>query len=165
MDYPAAPDPNLELIDLAKSYNIDHDVLAKAIAEEYNKTPEEFFGWEEEEDLSSKKESMNKRSYRHLTNSLWKMKINLSGIWNSIDQDRIKDDEDYFVESRDRICRRLDNYEKWIRKRFGSEVAEEYEDLVDQLRYSADVEEFNSYWDDLYDFADHYRIWIEVRFS
>ena len=108
---------------------------------------------------------MNKGSYRDPESAFWKMTINLSDIWNSIDPDRITDDENYFVEIRDRICTKLDTYGKSVRRIFGNEILDEYGDLVDQLRYSADYQEFNSYWDDLYDFADYYRIWIEVKFS
>jgi hypothetical protein len=75
----------------------------------------------------------------------WRKEVRLKDVFH--------DDEMAFEEKRDVIVRRL-------KKAFlGNEEAEE---VISDLSYADDVEEFDDIWDVLYDIADRERVWIST---
>lgn len=72
---------------------------------------------------------------------IWDRKINLTGVFHNNDLT--------FEQRRDAIVRIL-RASAWMKER-----AE-----VDNLAYAEDTEEFDGWWDELYDEADYDRVWI-----
>lgn len=75
----------------------------------------------------------------------WNYEIDLVDIWGS---------DKSFAAKRDAIVERIRKSQWYLA---------EYETLretVDNLEDSLDVDEFDSYWDELYDYADDHRAWI-----
>lgn len=86
----------------------------------------------------------------------WKHKLHLSDIFY-----KMEDEEDPwpFEKLRDEICLRI------IESNFASIRFRdsEFEDILIGLKGSTDIDEFNDWWDDFYDWCDYdKRVWIET---
>jgi hypothetical protein len=82
---------------------------------------------------------------------VWDHKINLSGVFHNPDMT--------FDERRDAVVRIL-RASTWIKHldEFDNAV-----DAVDGLAHAEDAEEFDGWFDELYDYADADRVWITTR--
>lgn len=80
---------------------------------------------------------------------VWNYKIELSDIFHAENVD--------FPAKRDEIVRRLRDSD-WYDKCFSFRLADTLESLED----SENVEDFDYYWNDLYDVADIDRAWIST---
>ncbi len=80
----------------------------------------------------------------------WTHEINLADIW--------RDENRTFEEKRDTIVARL-RTSPWIADRDRSGF-DELGEVVANLAAARDVEEFDVWWNDLYDHADRDRVWI-----
>lgn len=81
---------------------------------------------------------------------VWEYTVDISRPWN--------DDSLSYEEKRDQIVGILKR-SRWYRD------TDEYSDLhevVDNLADAPDVDEFDGWWDQLYDLADYDRAWIET---
>jgi len=86
----------------------------------------------------------------------WRLKIDLSlPIIGSKEMDI------EFTEFRDLMTSRLSKYVEQIYNIFGDVTKNKYEDLIEYLKYSKDISEWDEYMEVLYDFCDNYKIWIE----
>lgn len=81
----------------------------------------------------------------------WAQKIDLSAVFHN--------EELGFIEKRDAIVRIL-RASKWVKDadEFGRLV-----EIVDNLAEVEDEDEFDGWWDELYDEADYDRVWITTR--
>lgn len=79
---------------------------------------------------------------------VWDRRINVSDVFHA--------DEIPFESKRDTIVARLRSHQ-WYQEN------SELEDIVDQLEDSDDPDDFDYWWDALYDEADYDRVWIETR--
>mgnify|MGYP001588450541 CR=1 FL=1 len=91
----------------------------------------------------------------------WKMKIDVSDLWSKYSDEELEDIEK-FEEVRNGIVEILRGKNKDIEKIWEEEVAYEFESIVDDLENSDNLNEFNDYWNTLYDWADSYRVWINT---
>lgn len=82
----------------------------------------------------------------------WAHTIRIGHVWGNEDMT--------FIERRDAIVRIL-RASRWVKERdeFDSLV-----EVVDNLAEAEDTEEFDGWWDELYDHADYDRVWID-RFT
>jgi hypothetical protein len=78
---------------------------------------------------------------------IWDRTINFAEVFHN--------EEMSFEERRDVIVRIL-NASKW------SAINEEIDNLIYEIANSQDVDEFDQYWDWLYDEADTDRVWIKT---
>lgn len=81
----------------------------------------------------------------------WEHRINLSGVFHN--------DAMSFEEKRDAIVRALRN-STWLK---GKDEFDSAVEAVDGLAGAEDTEEFDGWWDELYDYADFDRVWITTR--
>lgn len=85
----------------------------------------------------------------------WTIKIDVADLW-----EKYQDDED-FEAFKEALFPRLREKLSEVEDKLGSDVAMEFDDLVDQIEYNADdVEEFDYIWQDLYDWADTNMVWL-----
>src|ERR1700741_1968127 len=97
-----------------------------------------------------------------LTMAAWKYRIDIGHIWN--------DETLSFEEKRDQIVVALKDSRPYrMAKRYCENDSgddywdhEQWMDDVERLAESADEEEFDANWDSIYDYADVYRIWIDI---
>lgn len=97
-----------------------------------------------------------------LTEKEWKATIDVKNIWKKwedIFEEGEVTDEDYkkFLSE---IIAALKRDENRIKNKIGEEGFEEYIELVDDLKMTDDIEEFDAEWARLYDWADFYDVWI-----
>jgi hypothetical protein len=78
----------------------------------------------------------------------WRYTIDVSHIFH--------DDGVDFEPKRDAVVKIL-RQSKWFR-----DYGDDLEYTLEHLSDSEDVEEFDMYWDDLYDLADVHRAWIQT---
>lgn len=83
---------------------------------------------------------------------VWDRRINVSDVW--------RDENLTFEQRRDAIVARL-NASPWIKNRDQSGF-DQLGDIVYNLSTADDVEEFDGWWDELYDHADYDRVWIAI---
>lgn len=83
---------------------------------------------------------------------VWRMTIDLSDIW--------RNDDLGFEEKRDAVVERVSR-SGWL---------ESYDDVFDALataiegiKYADSFEEFDGWWDEIYDHADVDRVWIKLH--
>jgi len=81
----------------------------------------------------------------------WTYTIMLGDVW--------RDENLTFEQRRDAITARL-RTSQWLAELGGE--GSTLADLVQELAESADVEAFDDLWNDLYDFADTDRAWIDT---
>lgn len=74
--------------------------------------------------------------------------------------DIFHDDEKTFIERRDEIVRRI-KAQSWYTTSDDMDLL----DPVAGLEDSEDEEEFNDYWDELYNWADDARVWLNTLFA
>ena len=82
---------------------------------------------------------------------VWDRKINLSGVFHNTDMS--------FEERRDAIVRIL-RASTWIK---GLDEFDNAMEALDGLADAEDTEEFDGWFDELYDCADADRVWITTR--
>lgn len=85
---------------------------------------------------------------------VWSNEIDLSGVFHNA--------EVTFEQRRDAIVARL-KASRWYREsdpEIGGSVAEI---IRDHLAYAEDTDEFDAWWDELYDHADYDRVWLKTR--
>lgn len=75
----------------------------------------------------------------------WRVQIELGDIFH--------DDDIPFPEKRDEIVKR-------VREGCKAFTTYELEEILDSLADCEDEDDFDTYWDDLYDWADENRVWI-----
>lgn len=82
---------------------------------------------------------------------IWAHRVNVADIWN--------DDDLAFEQKRDGIAARL-KASSWLKGRdeFDAVVI-----AVEGLEQAEDYDEFNGWWDELYDHADFDRVWIAIH--
>lgn len=82
---------------------------------------------------------------------IWDRKINLSGVFHN--------DTMTFTERRDAIVRIL-RASAWMKQRAEQDAFGGLAEILDNLAEAEDTEEFDGWWDELYDEADYDRVWI-----
>lgn len=82
---------------------------------------------------------------------IWAETIDLKDIFNQ--------DSMMFEDRRDSIVGQI-RLSRWYKD---SEECSELRECVDGISQSEDEEEFDQYWDELYDMADYGRVWINTR--
>jgi len=82
---------------------------------------------------------------------VWDRKVNLAGIFHN--------DTMTFTERRDAIVRVL-RASAWLKERADRDACGGLGEIVDNLADAEDAEEFDGWWDELYDEADYDRVWI-----
>jgi hypothetical protein len=85
---------------------------------------------------------------------VWHRKINLSGVFHNNDLT--------FEQRRDAIVQIL-RATAWMKERAERDACGGLGDIVDNLACAEDTEEFDGWWDELYDEADRDRVWITTR--
>lgn len=85
---------------------------------------------------------------------VWAHEIDLSGVFHN--------DEMTFTQRRDAIVARLMT-SSWYRESDPEVSGTVAEIIRDQLAYAEDTDEFDAWWDELYDDADYDRVWIKTR--
>lgn len=80
---------------------------------------------------------------------IWDRRIDLSDVFHN--------EEMTFEQRRNAIVARL-RASAWLKGR-----ADGLTDLVDELADTADGDEFDGPWDEIYDYADVERVWIATR--
>ena len=60
------------------------------------------------------------------------------------------------------LFKQLRSYTDIITKKFGDDGFYEYDEIITNLESAEDFEEFNNYWNDLYDFCDSNSIWLKT---
>lgn len=93
----------------------------------------------------------------------WLVTIDLIDIWNKYPSDEITDG-DKFLEVRDEVVKRLRAKKDEIEK-FPSVSMFEFDSIIDCLEITEDMDEFNDYWSQLYDWADDHGVWIATMFT
>ena len=83
---------------------------------------------------------------------IWSETIDLSAFWgdNSLD----------FETKRDMICDAF-RRSRWYRNSVHTE--DSIIEIVDHLADAEDWDDFNGWWDEMYDLADYARIWIKLH--
>lgn len=89
------------------------------------------------------------RQRRAAGQPIWQHKIMLGDIWRT--------EELSFEQRRDRIVARIRS-SPWLA---GRDCADPLVELVEDLAHAETVEEFDYWWDTLYDHADIDRVWID----
>lgn len=85
----------------------------------------------------------------------WKVKIDVADLW-----DKYSDDEDFGL-FKEELIPKLYSYVPEISKKIGKDEAHEYAELVYQIELDAnDIEEFDEYWQQVYDWADDNDVWL-----
>ncbi len=92
------------------------------------------------------------RDRRNAGLPVWAETIDLKDIW--------QDDDMPEMTKRDAIVARI-KASRWYRNR-DSAGFDERGEAVDNLADAADEDEFNGWWDELYDFWDADRVWIKL---
>ncbi|NKY60426.1 hypothetical protein [Nocardia flavorosea] len=82
---------------------------------------------------------------------IWDETIDVSRVWN--------DDDLSFEEKRDAIVAQFKR-SRWFRD--DDEFGRVREIVDEEIAYAEDVDEFDGWWDELYDLADYDRIWIKT---
>jgi len=77
----------------------------------------------------------------------WIYTINLADVWGA---------DIPFEAKRDVIVRRLENSTWFYRTDYQLSLSH----LIDLLKLSQDVQEFDDYWNQIYDIADYDRCWL-----
>jgi len=79
---------------------------------------------------------------------VWDRRINIADIWNDATMS--------FEEQRDALVARI-RISGWL---VGRNEFDRLVEVVDNLADAEDFNEFNAWWDELYDHADADRVWI-----
>jgi hypothetical protein len=88
-----------------------------------------------------------------ITEREWGLTIDLSDVWP-------QEDEFVFEEVRDAIVNKLEQCEDDVLA-FSEDIVMEYEDLISQLKYAEDEDEFDYTLEELYNWADDNNVFIE----
>jgi hypothetical protein len=90
----------------------------------------------------------------------WKLTIDLSKEWaEKEEKDELSPEE--FKDMKSKVVAVLKTYQDEIQKVFGDSEAMKYEDFVEYMQNSDDEEEWDSNFNDLYDWADDNDVWIK----
>jgi len=84
----------------------------------------------------------------------WKLKVDVTEEFSAFG-----DEEATFKTTRDLIVAKLEALDL---SEFNEQDVEQLDEIVEALRYSPDLDEFDDHWEELYDWADDNRLWIEV---
>lgn len=94
----------------------------------------------------------------------WKIIIDVQEIWKSINHDHDIYPEDY-LEFRDKFVKKLRTYSEEIENKLGKEEAQIFGELVNNLEFASDDDEFNSFFGELYNWGDEgHKAWIATNF-
>lgn len=95
----------------------------------------------------------------------WILRIDLKDLWNKFPELSEYNQVD-FIPIRDMLVKELKLYSEKIKKipSLGRWVKMEYDNLIDALSITKNLQEFNSCFDMLYDWADTYKVWIATNF-
>lgn len=91
----------------------------------------------------------------------WKERIELADLWHSFEED---ESQENFLKVRDEVVRRF-REASWMKDASDADSEMDLDrlsDLLDQLAYTETTDEFDSYWDDVLDWADDNRLWVET---
>lgn len=90
----------------------------------------------------------------------WKMKIDISDIWYKYTDKEEQTSLESFI---DELVLLLDSRSSEIGDKFGEDAQMQYEDILFNIQHNVeDDEEFEYYMNELYDWADDYKVWIET---
>ncbi len=81
---------------------------------------------------------------------VWERKIQLGDVF--------RNDEMTFTQRRDAICKRI-KVSGWMKLH---EEDYDFETLLEELANVDDPDDFDYWWDQLYDYADEDRVWIDT---
>jgi hypothetical protein len=84
--------------------------------------------------------------------TIWNKTVDVSSVFHNDDMS--------FIERRDAIVKKF--RDAWPVS-FTEDESLEINDILDELEETEDVEEFNSVWDEVYDWADYRKVWIKTR--
>jgi hypothetical protein len=83
----------------------------------------------------------------------WNYEVDIKDIFHNEDLS--------FTEHRDAIVARF-RAQSWFKQLVSEHEDYELSDLIDDLSDTANGAEFDEVWNDIYDWADHYRMWIRT---
>jgi hypothetical protein len=101
---------------------------------------------------------MHKKSYRSIVARVWKVKIDAADIWKRFPEEV----DESFKPLLSALIKRLKSYDEEIFEELGTEAHIRYEQLISVLATAKDYDEFNDYWNQLYDWADANSVWVGV---
>ncbi|MFC4373311.1 hypothetical protein ACFO5K_04280 [Nocardia halotolerans] len=85
---------------------------------------------------------------------MWDEKVDLSATFHNPDMT--------FIERRDAIVARLKRT-RWFKTADQHEFDGVHDIIAEHLAHAEDTEEWDGWWDELYDLADYARVWIGTR--
>lgn len=88
----------------------------------------------------------------------WKAKIDVVAEFKAFNQLSIEEQEEQFISSRDKIVVKLKHAREELQKKIN--YLSLYDDCVGALSTAEDLDAFNNYWNDLYNWADANAVWI-----
>jgi len=84
----------------------------------------------------------------------WVIKIDIADIWQ-----KYEDDED-FDAFKEALIPVLQSKVEEVVDELGDGVGMEYEDMIQEIENTEDVDEFDYVWQDMYDWADANMVWL-----
>lgn len=85
---------------------------------------------------------------------VWLETIDVSEVW--------RNDDMSFKETRDAVVARVQQ-SQWYKHSDPNEWSGLYR-VIEEIAVAQDVQEFDGWWNDLYDIADRDRVWIKTYF-
>jgi hypothetical protein len=85
----------------------------------------------------------------------WRLKVDVADLFEDLADGRIT-----FGEAQWRVVSRLQQLP--IHEDHGWDDVDVFNDIVDALAYAESQEEFDDYWDELYDWADEHALWVNT---
>ena len=93
----------------------------------------------------------------------WILKINVAKEFHKYTDEEVEYNERIFKATRNAVTTKLEKYDTIVKRRLGEKIWGKFLDLVDALKYADNLQEFNDYWDELYDWGDLYDVWIDTH--
>lgn len=92
----------------------------------------------------------------------WKLTINLGDVWAAFNE-MDEDDTVGFQHAKAAIVARLKAKQVEVLQKLGQDANYEFRDIIDAIETTVDnIDEFNSVWEEMYNFADQNEIWIDT---
>ena len=95
----------------------------------------------------------------------WRLTINVSNIWKRYEEpfEENPEDEELFEDFKSEMVPHLQSYISKVQFNVNDiDEAGRYSDLLMEMEDALDLEEFNEIWNELYNWADYNRIWIQT---
>lgn len=90
----------------------------------------------------------------------WILTIDVSKEFHKYTNEEVEHSEKKFKATRNAVIKKLEKYDEIVKRKLGEDRWGEFLNIVDELKYADDLKEFNDYWNDLYDWADVFSVWI-----